>query len=82
MTATGVGSIAERGWIRSRWAVPTLLAWQASAPTVELLRSMPAIACAPALWAPKKQSATQPTTGWATRKATRVVRARLRERRG
>ena len=81
ITAALAGSMGESAWIGSRWTAPTLIVWQASLPSVELPPVMPAIVCAPAWCAPRKQSATQPTTGWAAKKATRVARAKPRERR-
>ena len=78
MTAAHAGAMGESGWIGSRWTVPVLVVWQAPVPSVEF---PPVSACAPAWWVPNRQSAAHPTTGWATRKAVRVAKAKPRERR-
>src|SRR5439155_20066369 len=60
---------------------PGSLVWQALVLRAELPGLVPGIACAPAWWLWKRQSAAHPTTGWASRKAAKVARAKPRERR-
>jgi hypothetical protein len=70
--STGAGSL---------WTALVSVVWQALLLRAELPGVLPGIACASA-WCPwNRQSAAHPTTGWASRKAARVVRAKPRERR-
>jgi hypothetical protein len=82
MIGADAGAIGERTWSGGGCTAPVALVWQTLLVRAALPRSMADIVCALARCRSKRQSAAQPTAGWAKKNAAKVARARWRRTRG
>ena len=81
MTGARAGDMGESTWTGPLWTAPVSEVWQALLVRAELPECPPGNACASAWCRSNRQRAAHPTAGWASRKAAKVAKARMRERR-